>query len=58
VETVASAAKDTVTLVVRLAVAEAHTTEGSATAERHFGDFYMKLARDLAPLREAYEHNV
>jgi hypothetical protein len=45
-------------LEARLAAAEARSAEGSTAVEKHFADFCVKPAGNLAPLREAYEGNI
>jgi hypothetical protein len=52
------AVEDATALEVRLAIVEGCGVEGSSIAEKCFVDFRTKLAGDLAPLHEAYEHNI
>jgi hypothetical protein len=54
----AGAAKDIAALEAKHADMDAHAAENSIIAKRHFEDFGMKLARDLAPMRKAYECNI
>jgi predicted RNase H-like nuclease (RuvC/YqgF family) len=52
-ETKVNADKDTAALEARLAAAETHAAEGSATVERRF-----EVAGDLAPLHESCERKI
>jgi hypothetical protein len=57
-ETKVNADKDTAALEARLAAAETHAAEGSATVERRFEVVCTKLDGDLAPLHESYERKI
>jgi hypothetical protein len=53
-ETETGAVKSIAALLARLAETEASATESSVITKKHFEDYCPKMARDLAPMCEAY----